>query len=280
VVRAEDIGVGPSDELSLRVSAAALARVVFFHPDDGIRMLALEHKATVARPPADPQVTLRAQPFGGAVRIRNVDGFSSFLGGFAFDSKRSQSESDFRIFVGPSSLDAVHEYCLRWMGGGAETELETDPSRELWEEFRDALRLELDAEMYAIEPVGIVLEDRPTPTRNVRAPGVPTARIYWVYEVEIRDVAVCRSLLTNSITHSAQDLRRAALSAHERGEPGWANAALVLRLDDVRETFEGLPPEARDKPVPFQGTVLAGNVVAVFEDVAVPKYERIDVNRV
>ncbi len=275
MVRAEDIAVGPSDDMSLRVSAAALAAVVFAHPDDGTRMLALEHKATVARPPHVPQVTVRAQPFGGAVRIQNVDSLLSFVGAFAFDSKRSRSEADFRVFVRPSSLDAVHEFCLRSVSRRTESELETDPSRELREEFQDTLGIQLDSKMYESERVGIVLEDRPTPTRNVRAPGVLTARIYWVYEVEIQDAAVCRSLLVNSDSRSAQDLGRAALSAHERGEPGWANAALVLPVDDVRTAYQALPPEARDEPVPFRGTVLAGNVVAVLDGVDVPKYERV-----
>jgi hypothetical protein len=270
VAKPDEIAVGPTEALSLRVSAAALARVVFTHPENDLRMLALEHKATVALAPNAPQVTVRAQPFGGAVRILDTDRFSTFVGDFTFDSKRSRSERDFRVFVRPSSLGAVHEFCLH--GAGQSTQ--TDLSRELREEFEDALEFEIRPEMYTMRPAGVVLEDRPTPTRNVRAPGRLTARIYWVYEVEILDPAVSRRLLLNSQVHSAHDLGRAALEAHARGEPGWASAILVLQLDRVRDAYLTLPPQDRGIPVSFQGTTLAGNLPAVLDGVPVPKYER------
>ncbi len=47
VVNDPIIGVGPTAELSLRVSVSTLSRVVFPHPADGVPMLALEHKATL-----------------------------------------------------------------------------------------------------------------------------------------------------------------------------------------------------------------------------------------
>jgi hypothetical protein len=274
VLKPDRIGVGPTHELSLRVSAAALARVVFDHPDDGVRMLALEHKATVAPASHPPKVTVKAQPFGGAVRLLNIECLLSRVGDFTFDSKRSRSDGDFRVFVRPSSLEAVHEFCLsggRLVDG---LDLETDPSRELKEEFEDTLGLELSPEMYTMQRAGLVLENRPTPTSNVRAPGQPTARVYWVYEVEIRDSAVCQSLLINSRGHTAQGLRHKALEAYARGEPGWANAALTLPLDRVRDAYLALPPAVRNEPLPFQGTLLAGNVPVVLDEVDAPKYER------
>src|SRR5688500_121371 len=39
-----EVGIGATDELSLRVSVAALVRVLFEHPDDGTLMLAIERK--------------------------------------------------------------------------------------------------------------------------------------------------------------------------------------------------------------------------------------------
>ena len=65
--QASRIGIGPTTELSLRVSVASLARVIFPSPEDGTPMLALEHRATLL--PGEEQVVVKAQPFGGAVRI-------------------------------------------------------------------------------------------------------------------------------------------------------------------------------------------------------------------
>ncbi len=269
----DSIGVGPTEELSLRVSAAALARVVFAHPDSAVRMLALEHKASVARPPRPAEVTVKAQPFGGAVRLLNPDRFSSTVGNFNFDSQRSRSEGDFRVFVRPSSLGALQEFCLSHPEQAAATDLEMDPSRELAEEFEDTLGLQVEPGMHSMKRVGVVLENQPAPTSNVRAPGKLTARVYWIYEVEIKDLALRRALLASSRAHSAESLAQKALVAHERGKPGWANAALALALDQVREAYLALPPDQRGEPLLFHGTTLAGNVAAVLEGVYVPKFE-------
>jgi hypothetical protein len=43
----DEIGVGATQDLSLRVSAATLVRVLFENPGDGNLMLALERKATI-----------------------------------------------------------------------------------------------------------------------------------------------------------------------------------------------------------------------------------------
>ena len=64
-----EIGIGPTDELSLRVSVGALARVLFEHPRDGEIMLALERKATVLHSEGGQVVDVKSQPFGGALRL-------------------------------------------------------------------------------------------------------------------------------------------------------------------------------------------------------------------
>jgi len=52
----------------LRVSIATSNQVIFPHPENGTLMLALERKATVLK---DGNVNVRAQPFGGGVKILN-----------------------------------------------------------------------------------------------------------------------------------------------------------------------------------------------------------------
>ena len=52
----DEIGVGPTEDLSLRVSVATLVRVLFENRDDGDLMLALERKATVRKAESGPVV--------------------------------------------------------------------------------------------------------------------------------------------------------------------------------------------------------------------------------
>jgi hypothetical protein len=189
----ENIGVGETDELSLRVSAAALARVVFSRPEDGTRMLALEHKAYVSRTGQPPPTVVKAQPFGGAVRIVHRDRFAEVVGGFSFDSERSREEQDFRIFIRPSHLAKLRDYASQIAGQPSVSDLEIGPSRELEEEFEDTLGINLDPDAYTVHPVGIVWQSHASPTSNLRALGKPTARIYWIYEVEIEDAELCQT---------------------------------------------------------------------------------------
>lgn len=270
----DDIGVGATDELSLRVSAAALARVVFTHPQDGTRMLALEHKASVVPASQPPMLTVRAQPFGGAVRLRRIEGFQAVAEDFRFDSQRSRDEQDLRVFVRPSRLAAVHDFCFSHAPGRAGSDLETDPSRELWEEFEDTVGVEVDPSMYTMSHEGIVLENVPSPTNNVRAPGKLTARIYWVYNVELTNAELCSALLASSRAWGVGALGQMAMEAYGKGNPGWANAALVLPLESVRDAYLAVAPNLRGRPMTFQGASLAGNVAAVLDGVDVPKYER------
>ena len=236
-------------------------------------MLALEHKATLAPGDADSQVVVKAQPFGGAIRIINLERIDALVGGFNFDSERSRSERDFRIYIRPSSWEAIREFCLRNMGQDAGPDLEIDPSRELVEEFDDALGIQLTPPQYMLKPAGVVVENEPSPTANLRAAGNPTARIYGIDEVQIQDPAIVQLMMTNSSTHAPEVLRRLALDdARKRGR-GRANGMLVAPIEQIRAAFLSIPPEERGEPLPFENTHLEGNVAAVLEDVSVPKYQ-------
>lgn len=260
-------GVGRTAELSLRVSVASLARVVFPHPEDGELMLALEHKATLL--PGEERLVVKAQPFGGAVRILDLRALGSLIGDFHFDSERSRSEQDFRLFIRPSDWKSVRDFCLREFGRQEDSALESDPARELVEEFQDALGIELRPDQYLVEPVGTVLENEPVQTRNVRAAGWPTVRVYRVFEAQILDPALCRAMLANDAENSSEVLRNLALDDARQGGLGRANAMLVAPMQGVRDAYLAQSPDQRNRPLPFRSTILDGNVPVVLEGIAV-----------
>jgi hypothetical protein len=71
-----EIGVGATEELSLRVSVAALVSVLFDDPEDGRTMLALERTATLRETEGRPEVMVRAKPWrwGSTYRSASVGG--------------------------------------------------------------------------------------------------------------------------------------------------------------------------------------------------------------
>jgi hypothetical protein len=267
-------GVGPTSELSLRVSVAALARVVFPSPIDGELMLALEHKATLLANGSEPRVIVKGQPFGGAIRIRCYSTLRSLIGHFHFDSERSRSEDDFRIFVRPSDWDIVKDFCRASFGQGMDSDLESDPERELVEEFEDTLGIALRSDQYLLKPVGTVLENKSVRTQNVYAVGSPTARVYRVFEAWIIDPDLCLTMIENSKGHPNPVLGAMALEDARAGGSGRANAMLVLPLKKVRHFYLSTPPELRHMPISFEDICLDGNVPAILEDIPVPVFQR------
>ena len=133
-------GIGATKELSLRVSVATLVRVLFENPWDGARMLALERKATLHQADNGHVVEVKSQPFDGAIRIRDLGMLQELIGDFHFDNENSRSEQDFRIFIRPSSWSAVRQVCIQHLNYVDDPIFETDPGRELAEEFVDTLK--------------------------------------------------------------------------------------------------------------------------------------------
>jgi hypothetical protein len=262
-------------ELSLRVSVAALVRVIFEHPQNGELMLALERKATVLEEAGQQRASIRAQPFGGAIRILNLEPLRSLIGEFRFDSECSRVESDFRILIRPAAWEAVRQFCLQHLTDVDSPVLESDPARELVEEFADALATDLKPDQYWQEPVGIMVEDGPVPTDNLRAPGYATVRIYRIFEARIVDASLAQAMLENSERYSDQYLREIALADARNGGRGRANAVLALPLRLLTEAYLALSPDARAEPVSFNNHQLDRNVTAVLEGVAVPSYRNL-----
>lgn len=267
-------GVGPTNELSLRVSAATLGRVVFPHPDGGTMMLALEHKATVHPSDDGPQLTVKAQPFGGAVRLLRPDDLYLQLGGFNYDSRRSRREQDLRLFIRPESWKELITVCSQSTSADPPL-IDVDPRRELEEEFEDSLGWELALDQVAVKPLRLLLQESPFPTANLRAPGQPTARIYWVHEITIEGEELQRALVKASQRQSPPALAQSALA--DASESGWgrANGVLLAPLDRIEAAYRALPPGARGDPLPFENTVLASNVAAVLP-IDSPRFKAID----
>jgi hypothetical protein len=238
-------------------------------------MLALERKATVLEEAGWQRVSVRAQPFGGAIRFRSLAPLRALIGDFLFDSERSRSESDFRILIRPTAWEAVRQFCLQHLTDVDDPVLESDPARELAEEFAEALAISLKPNQYRQRPVGIVVENRPAPTHNLRAPGYSTARIYRIFEARILDASLSRAMLANSERYSDQDLHEQALADARNGGRGRANAVLALPLKLLTEAYLALSPEARAAPVAFNNYQLDGNVSAVLESVAAPNYRNL-----
>jgi hypothetical protein len=261
---------GAAEELSLRVSVATLVRVLFEQPHAGEMMLALERKATVLAAAGDQRVSVRAQPFGGAIRFRNLTPLRTLIGDFLFDSERSRSESDFRILIRPTAWNALRQFCVQHLAEVDDPVLDSDPARELFEEFADALAINLQPYQYRQRPVGIIVVDRPAPTHNLRAPDYRTVRIYRIFEARIVDASLAQAMLANSERYSDQDLGDQALADVRNGGRGRANGIVALSLERLTEAYLAMPPEARAAPATFDKHQLDENVPAVLERVAAP----------
>jgi len=268
-----EAGTGPTEDYSLRVSVATLTRVVFPRLEDGMMMLALENKATLVSQGRSFEVAVHAQPFGGAVRILDVERLWEQSGGFNFDSQRAQEEGDFRVYIQPSKWEAVQAFCHEHLLTGEQSALETNPVRELAEEFHDTLGFHLEAAHYSLQLAGMAVEGQPAPSTNLHASGSPTVRVYRIDHVEIQEPALQALMLINSQKHSTSVLREMALEDVRNGGRGRANAVLALPLEEVRSFYLSLPEDQRGNPQTYSGETLAGNVAAVLDGVQVGKYQ-------
>jgi len=268
-------GIGATDELSLRVSVATLVRVLFEHPKDSELMLALERKATLHQAENRRTVEVKSQPFGGAIRILDPGRMHALVGEFHFDSERSRTEQDFRLFIRPSDWPALREFCLQHISHEEDPVLETDPERELAEEFADTLKISLEPDQYHCKPVATVVEDDPSPTENIHAQGFPTARIYRIFEATIKDSSLAHAIMTNNENYSDQDLREIALEDIQNGGKGRANAILALPLKGITDAYLAISPSERNVPILFAKHQIDETVPAALEGILVPKYQRL-----
>jgi len=268
-------GIGATPDLSLRVSVATLARVIFEHPVNGERMLALERKATLRETEHERIVEVKSQPFGGAIRILDVDSIHDLIGDFHFDSERSHTEHDFRLFIRPSSWSVLREFCIQCLRRANDPVLETDPARELAEEFFDTLKIKLLPSQYSSKPIATVLENEPSPTDNIHAEGIPTVRVYRIFEAHILESSLGRFMVTNSEDPFHNDLCELALADFKNGGKGRANTVLTLPLKKLSDHYLAISPKERNAPILFGKHYLDETVSAILDDIPVPKYQRL-----
>lgn len=264
-------GIGATGELSLRVSAATLVRVVFKHPGHGEWMLALERKATLQ----EHKVVVKSHPFGGAIRILDLDAIHGLIGDFHFDSESSRIEQDFRLFIQLSSWPVLRNFCIQHLNYEPGAVLETDPTRELVEEFADALKVNLQPEQYTCKPVATIIENEAVPTENIHARGYHTVRVYRIFEAVILSSTLVHAMLDNSESFSDQQMGELALLDARDGGKGRANAVCVLPLQTITDTYLDLPLSQRSSPVFLGETHLDDTVPAILEGIDVLKYQRL-----
>jgi len=262
------LGIGATRELSLRVSVATLVRVLFKNPNDGELMLALERKATLRETESGRAIEVKSQPFGGAIRILDLNRMRKQIGDFHFDSERSRSEQDFRLFIRPSDWSAIREFCIQHLNRVDDPVLETDPTRELTEEFADALKINLQPEQYIQKPVATVIENEAAPTDNIHAEGISTVRVFRIFEAVISDSSLIHTVMENNESISHEKLCALALNGKGR-----ANAALALPLKQLTDHYVAISPKERNAPILFENHRLDETVPAILEGIPVPKYQ-------
>jgi hypothetical protein len=271
---AHEIGIGATAEFSLRVSVAALVRVLLIHPGHDELMLALERKATLQRADGEA-VRIKAQPFGGGLRISNLDPVYDLVGDFHFDSERSRTERDFRIFIRPSAWPALREFCVQHISRNNDAALETSPARELAEEFAETLRIDLGPEQYVCRPLRTIVENQVAKTDNINARGTPTVRVYRTYEACITDVSLAHSMVKKSASLSHQSFSESAIADAQSGGRGKANAILTLPWERLQSVYRAMPPAERNAPIMFEDNRLDSTVAAILDEIAVPRYESV-----
>lgn len=269
-----EIGVGATEELSLRVSVAALVRVLFDSPADGQTMLALERTATLREIAGRPEVRVRAKPFGGGVRLTDPQALKGLIGHFHYDSNRSRQERDFRLQIHPTSWEKVKEICREHFQETGHGILDASPERELAEEFEDSLHLRISPDQYYLKPRGMIVENRAGETDNVRAGGLPTVRIYYVFEARIEVPELIRLMLANSRRYSDKDLEKMTWQDARQGGRGRANAILAVGLAELTNVYRSIPVDRRGGPIRLGRYQLDGNVLAILEEVDKPKYQK------
>jgi hypothetical protein len=270
-----EIRVGATEELSLRVSVATLVSVLFDHPENGRSMLALERTATLREIEGGPEVRVSAKPFGGAVRIIDPQALKKLIGYFHYDSEQSRLESDFRIQIHPASWEKVKQICRQHLYEKEEAILDTSPQRELAEEFEDTLNVRITPEQYRLKLRGMILEDMPAETDNVRAAGLPTVRIYYVFEAWMEAPEIIRMILVNNRGYADKDLQKMAWEGALRGGRGRANAILTLELDELKRENESWATARHGRPIYIRGHQLEGSVLAILGEVDKPKCQRV-----
>ena len=269
-------GVGPTEELNLRVSVGVLVSVLFKNPVNGKTMLALERTATLKKDDSKSLVVVKAKPLGGGVRLLKPQSLKKLIGEFNYDSERSREEGDFRIQINSEHWEKVKEVCKDHLREKEKGILDYSPVRELTEEFEDSLNISITPENYYLQPRGMMIEDISSNTNNVNATGRPTVRIYYRFNAIIKNPEIIKLMIDNSDRYSDIDLQKKAHEDARKGGKGRANAVQIVFLEELKDFYRSISMVNRSDTIQFKGHKLDGNVPAILDDINFAKYQRYD----
>ena len=267
------IGIGVTQNLSMRVSVGVLVRVLFFDPETGRQMLALERTATLLANKGQQRVVVKVKPFGGGVRLTDPLKLKDLIGDFHYDSERSYQEGDFRIQINPASWKIIKEICIEHFEKTGPGILDFNPEYELAEEFEDSLKIKLTPNQYNLNQRELIVEDLPVITENLHVQGSPTLRIYYIFDALIKHLEIIKMMLRSSRKYSDEDLRKMAIDDAVSGGKGRANAILNLDLEQVKNAYNSIPLERRNELVCIGEHQLEGNVSAILGEINYPGYQ-------
>ena len=261
------IKTNAAEKFKLRVSVGALVKVLFTNPATGQITLALERIATLRKFNGISRVDVTAKPFGGGVRLTNPKELKRLIKDFQYDSERSRQERDFRILIHPEMWGKIKEMCNEHLHEKRKIIFDNSPYRELTEEFEDSFKIKIKPDEYILIPKGMVIQDLKIKTNNVRAQGMPTVRIYYIFEAWIKSNELVKLMLTKSRQFSEDDFKKDALGDAERGGKGRANSVLTIGIDVLRDFCNSIPLEKRGGNINFGAHKLEENVLALFSEV-------------
>jgi len=267
------IKMNTAKEFKLRVSVGVLVKVLFTDPETGQITLALERIATLRKFNGISKVDITAKPFGGGVRFTNPKELKMLINDFQFDSERSRQERDFRILIHPEMWGNIKKICIEHLHENRKRIFDYSPDRELAEEFEDSLKIKIKPDEYILIPKGMVIQDLQSKTNNVRAQGMPTVRIYYLFEAWINSHELVKLMLAKSRQFSEDDFKKAALEDAERGGKGRSNTVLTIGIDALRDHCNLISLEKRGENINFGSHKLEGNVLALFSKVKNPNYD-------
>jgi len=170
---------------------------------------------------------------------------------------------DFRILVQPSSWDKIKQICRNHFNGTEYGILDHSPERELEEEIESCLNLKIRQDNYTAQLADLFIEDEPQKTKNMRARGFSTVRIYYIYEARLKNPELIRMILENSKRYSEADLQDMAWQDSRQGGRGRANAVLALPLHELKDRYSSIPGGTNRGSVHFNEHLFDGNVWAV-----------------
>ncbi|MFA5928891.1 MAG: hypothetical protein WC838_06310 [Candidatus Margulisiibacteriota bacterium] len=277
------IGIGETEKLSLRVSTAVLAHVVFTDPATGESFAVLERKAKVNT--GKNKKDIQAQPLGGGSRLKSPQILLNNIGEFNYDNKDSRDNGDFRVYIAPAKWALTKKFCLdnfREQSGIIETSVE----RELAEEFLDALGVKYDenaitselftklrsaleisdtdhSPLFTITNIGTEVESEspfattgPLRSTKLGMEGISTQRVYNIQHVAITHPNLIAKIKTASSKTNEDILTEAERNAarSSKGE-GKATSLLIVPQAKLEETYKNTEGRAV-----IDGHVIADNV--------------------